>query len=151
MMALWVMIDDSIQFDELLAGAGAAALAALAAEIVSYQASVRLRADGNGALVVEAAGLPAQLARDTATVFAALVARRPPHGEYTEIPVDDLPPDGAGHVLRTGIRSFAPNTFVVGIDAERQAMLVHRLVAPGGNVRPRENVASRENQAGGSP
>jgi hypothetical protein len=37
MMSFWVAIDDSLESDELLAGAGAAALAALAAEVITYQ------------------------------------------------------------------------------------------------------------------
>jgi hypothetical protein len=43
MMSFWVMLDDSINTDELLAGAGAAALAAFFAELVSYQAATRFR------------------------------------------------------------------------------------------------------------
>jgi multisubunit Na+/H+ antiporter MnhE subunit len=43
MMSFWIMIDDSIATDELLAGAGAAALAALFAETVTYQAATRFR------------------------------------------------------------------------------------------------------------
>jgi len=43
MMSFWVMLDDSIATDELLAGAGAAALAALLAELVAYQAASRVR------------------------------------------------------------------------------------------------------------
>jgi hypothetical protein len=39
MMSFWVMLDDSINTGELLAGAGAAALAAFFAELVSYQAA----------------------------------------------------------------------------------------------------------------
>jgi hypothetical protein len=42
-MSFWVMLDDSINADELLAGAGAAALAAFFAELVSYQAATRFR------------------------------------------------------------------------------------------------------------
>ena len=49
MMSFWVMLDDSINTDELLAGAGAAALAAFFAELVSYQAATRFRI---GALVL---------------------------------------------------------------------------------------------------
>ena len=43
MMSFWVMLDDSVSTDELLAGAGAAALAALLAEVVTYQAATRFR------------------------------------------------------------------------------------------------------------
>lgn len=138
MMALWVMIDDSIQFDELLAGAGAAALAALGAEVAAYQASVRLGIGRGGGLAGEVLRLPAQVVKDTAAVFAALVRRRPPSGEYAEIALPALPggpgPAGeAGRVLLTGIRSFAPGTFVVGLDPDRGTMLVHRLAAPRGS------------------
>jgi len=131
MMGLWVMVDDSIQFDELLAGAGAAALAALAAEIAAYQASVRLRIGRDGALIQEALRLPAQLVKDTVTVFAALARTHPPQGEYAEIGVD-VPSGEAGQVVATGIRSFTPNTFVVSLSPDRASILVHRLVAPGG-------------------
>lgn len=136
MMSLWVMIDDSIQFDELLAGAGAAALAALAVELATYQASVRFRPGPARLLTAEVLRLPGQAARDTVTVFAALgrmlVSGRPPAGGFAEVPVD-VPPGEAGRVLLTGLRSFAPNTFVVGIDDERGVMVVHQLVSPGGN------------------
>jgi multisubunit Na+/H+ antiporter MnhE subunit len=43
LMSLWVAVDDSFAPDELLAGAGAAALAALAAAVVSRQARIRYR------------------------------------------------------------------------------------------------------------
>jgi len=39
LMSLWVMLDDSLATDELLAGAGAAAIAALVAELAGYQAA----------------------------------------------------------------------------------------------------------------
>jgi hypothetical protein len=43
LMSLWMMLNDSIGTDELLAGAGAAALAAVLAELATYQAGVRFR------------------------------------------------------------------------------------------------------------
>jgi hypothetical protein len=43
MMSFWIMLDDSVATDELLAGAGAAAIAASLAEVVSYQAASRFR------------------------------------------------------------------------------------------------------------
>lgn len=139
MMGLWVMVDDSIQFDELLAGAGAAAIAALGAELATYQASVRLRVRPGRPLAAAALKLPAQLARDTAAVFAVLARTlasggRPPSGEYAEVPVD-VPPGEAGRVLLTGLRSFTPNTFVLGVDDERGVMVVHHLLPPEGDRR----------------
>jgi multisubunit Na+/H+ antiporter MnhE subunit len=131
-MALWVMIDDSLQFDELLAGAGAAAIAALGATLVTSQAAVRFRPGPLRPLAVEALKLPAGVARDTLTVFAALVRRRPPAGEFAEVP---CPP--GSRVLLTGVRSVAPNTFVVGIDSDKDTLLVHHLVPPP-REKPRE-------------
>lgn len=136
MMSFWVAIDDSLQPDELLAGAGAAALAALAAEVVTYQAAVRLHVRPRWLLA--AVRLPGDVARDTWIVFAALsrllLRRRPPDSEFAELPVrygDDTPRDQTRRVLLTWERSLAPNTFVLGMDAERDVMVVHRLVSPG--------------------
>lgn len=134
MMSLWVIIDDSLQFDELLAGAGAAALAALGAELATYQAAVRFRVRPGRRLAAEALRLPGQVARDSVTVFGALARTiatgRPPRGGFAEVPVD-VPPGEAGRVLLTGMRSLAPNTFVLGVDDERGVMVVHHLVSPG--------------------
>ncbi|HEX6450897.1 MAG TPA: Na+/H+ antiporter subunit E [Trebonia sp.] len=137
MMSLWVMIDDSLQFDELLAGAGAAAIAAVAAEFAAYQASVRYRVRPGWRLAAEILRLPGEVVHDTLTVFGALarmlVTGRAPEGGYAELPAGG--PVGekgeAGRVLLTGVRSFAPNTFVLGIDDERHVLVVHRLVTPG--------------------
>jgi hypothetical protein len=70
LMSFWVMLDDSLATDELLAGAGAAAIAALIAELASYQAAVRFRMRFEW--LVPALRLPGQVAGDTVTVYAAL-------------------------------------------------------------------------------
>ena len=131
--ALWVAVDDSLQSDELLAGAGAAALAALAAEIASHQAATRLEL--KAAWLARAWRLPGEVAHDTYTVFAALartlVTGKPPRDAFREVPVrygDETPLGVTRRVLLTGAESLAPNKFVVGIDAERDVMVVHELV-----------------------
>jgi hypothetical protein len=72
-------------------------------------------------------------------VFAALarqlLRRGPGGGEYAEIPVhygDDTPLGETRRVLLTGARSLAPNTFVLGLDPERDVMVVHRLTTTRG-------------------
>src|SRR5579872_7191317 len=70
LMSLWVAVDDSFESDELLVGAGVAAFAALAAELVGHQAEVRLRV--RAAWLVRALGLPGQVVQQTFLVFAAL-------------------------------------------------------------------------------
>jgi multisubunit Na+/H+ antiporter MnhE subunit len=134
MMSLWVAVDDSFESDELLVGAGVAAFAALAAELVGHQAEVRLRI--RAAWLVRALGLPGQVVRQTFLVFAALAAvlftkAPPPRGRFRELPVqygDDTPLGVTRRVLLTGARSLAPNEFVLGIDAERDVMITHQLV-----------------------
>jgi multisubunit Na+/H+ antiporter MnhE subunit len=133
-MSFWVMLDDSIATDELLAGAGAAAIAASLAEVVSYQAASRFRMRIEW--LVPALRLPGQVARDTVIVYRALWRRlihgEQPPSEFLELPVrfgDDTPEGVTRRTLLVGGVSVAPNTFVLGIDAERNVMVVHRLVA----------------------
>ena len=133
LMSLWIIMDDSLATDELLAGAGAAALGAFFAELAGYQAGgwLRLRARWLGL----ALRLPADLVRDTWIVFAALW-RRLAHGVepcrgFREIPVrcgGQTIEDKARRALLVGGMSFAPNSFVLGIDPEREVMVVHQLV-----------------------
>ena len=134
MMSFWVMLDDSISTDELLAGAGAAALAALLAEVVTYQAASRFRMRIEW--LVPALSLPGQVARDMVTVYAALWRRltrgEQPSSMFLELPArfgDDSAEGVTRRTLLIGGTSVAPNTFVLGIDKDRDVMVVHRLVA----------------------
>jgi multisubunit Na+/H+ antiporter MnhE subunit len=139
LMSFWVILDDSIATDELLAGAGAAALAALLAELVTYQAGdrVRIRARWLGRVVE----LPGQVAGDTVIVFAALW-RRLAHGEqppsgFRVLPVrygDDSAEGKTRRALLVGGESIAPNTFVLGIDKNTDTMVIHQLVANEGEA-----------------
>jgi multisubunit Na+/H+ antiporter MnhE subunit len=135
LMALWIIQDDSLQTDELLAGAGAAAIAATVAELAGYQASTRLR------MRVEWLGpalrLPADLVRDTGIVLAALwrqlVRGQEPRSGFRVVPVrfgGDSIEDKTRRALLVGGRSVAPNTFVLGLDHERDVMVTHHLVLP---------------------
>lgn len=134
LMSLWVAVDDSLASDELLVGAGLAAVAALLAEVVCDQAEVRLRV--KAAWLVRALNLPGQVVQQTLMVFAALAAglftKAPlPRGRFRELPVrygDDTPLGVTRRVLLTGARSLAPNEFVLGIDPERDVMITHQLV-----------------------
>jgi len=138
LMSFWVILDDSIAFDELLAGAGAAALAAFLGELALFQAGARLRIPG---WVLPALRLPGQVARDTAVVFAALW-RQLAHGQepasgFRELPVrygSDTPEGVTRRVLLIGARSLAPNAFVLGIDSRRGVMVIHELVVNEGEA-----------------
>lgn len=133
LMSLWIIADDSVQADELLAGAGAAALAAAFAVLVSHLANIHLQVRARW--LWRALRLPARVARDTGAVFAALgrtvASGVPPRGEFREIPMQAGPAGGEGvsrRALMVASTSLAPNTFVLGIDSERNIMVVHQLV-----------------------
>ena len=137
LMSLWIMLDDSLATDELLAGAGAAALAALVAELATYQAADRFRMRIRW--LVPALRLPGQVAADTVTVYAALWRRlargEQPDSTFVTEPVrfgDDTPAGVTRRVLLIGARSVAPNAFALGIDSATQTMVLHQLVAKEG-------------------
>jgi multisubunit Na+/H+ antiporter MnhE subunit len=139
LMSFWVVLDNSIASDELLAGAGAAALAAFLAELALYQAATRFRM--RAGWVVPALRLPGQVAQDTALVFAALwrqLARgEEPASGFRELPVrygDDTAEGVTRRVLLIGGRSLAPNAFVLGIDSRRSVMVIHQLVVSEGKA-----------------
>ena len=138
LMSLWIMLDDSLATDELLAGAGAAALAALVAELATYQAAARFRMRIRW--LVPVLRLPGQVAVDTVTVYAALWRRlargEQPDSAFVTVPVrfgDETPAGVTRRVLLIGARSVAPNAFALGIDRGTATMVLHQLVAEGGD------------------
>ena len=139
LLAFWIILDWSVAPDELLAGAGSAALGAFFAELAGHQAAIQLRV--RAAWLVPAARLPAEVARDTVIVFAALWRRlargEDPASGFRELPVRYGGETAAAltrRALLVGGRSLAPNSFAVGIDAGRDVMLIHQLVVNQGEA-----------------
>lgn len=136
LMSLWVMLDDSLAGDELAAGAGAAAIGALVAELASYQAATRFRMRIRW--LPAALRLPGQVLADMMTVYAALW-RRLARGEQPDSAFvtqrvrfgEDTTAGVTRRVLLTGARSVAPNSFVLGIDEDSGTMISHQLVVKG--------------------
>jgi multisubunit Na+/H+ antiporter MnhE subunit len=139
LMSFWVILDDSIATDELLAGAGAAALAAFLAELVTYQAAARVRVRARW--LARVFGLPGQVAGDTVIVFGALWRRlargeEPPSG-FRVVPVpygDDSAEGKTRRTLLVGGKSIAPNSFALGIDSGTNTMMIHQLVVNEGEA-----------------
>jgi multisubunit Na+/H+ antiporter MnhE subunit len=141
LMGFWVAVDDSIGLAELGAGAGAAALGAFVAEVACYQAATRFRM--RIAWIFPAFTLPGQVFSDTVIVFRALgrllVRGEQPASGFRELPVrfgDDSDEGVTRRVLLVGANSLAPNTFVLGIDRDRDAMVIHQLVVSRGRAAP---------------
>ena len=139
LMSFWVMLDDSIATDELLAGAGTAALAAFLAELASHQAAARVRIRARW--LAQAIELPGQVAGDTVIVFAAL-SRRLAHGQeppsgFRVVPVpygDDSAEGKTRRALLVGGESIAPNSIAAGIDKDTDTMVIHQLVVNDGEA-----------------
>jgi hypothetical protein len=132
LMSFWVMLDDSIDADELVAGAGAAALGAFLAELATFQAAsqVRVRIEW----LVPAMSLPWQAIRDTGLIFLALwrflALGREPRSGFREQPVRFGPDTIEGRTRRSlliGGLSVASTRFVLGLDSDRGVMVVHEL------------------------
>lgn len=139
LMGFWVAVDDSIGLAEVGAGAGAAALGAFVVELAGHQAATRLRPRPEW--LAQAVKLPGQVARDTVVVFGALwkrlVTGEQPASGFREIPIRFGGPgtqDVTRRVLLVGGNSLAPNTFVLGIDEDRDVMVVHQLVVSQGRA-----------------
>ena len=139
LMSLWVILDNSIALDELLAGAGAAALGACLAEVASYQAATRFRMRIEW--LIPALSLPGQVVRDTVIVFGALWRRlargEEPASGFRELPVrygSNTAEGKTRRALYVGGQSVAPNTFALGIDRDRDVMIVHQLVVTRGEA-----------------
>lgn len=133
LMALWIIADDSVAADELLAGAGAAALAAVLAEVAGHQAATRPRL--RITWLRPALRLPVHVARDTAVVFVALwrmiVRGEAPRSAFLEVPVrfgQHTNEGAARRALLVAGRSLAPNRLALGLDAQRNVLVVHQLV-----------------------
>jgi multisubunit Na+/H+ antiporter MnhE subunit len=138
LMSFWVALDDSLATDELLAGAGAAAIAALVAEVAGYQAATRFRMRIRW--LVPALNLPGDVASGMVTVYAVLWRRvirgEQPESAFVTEPVrfgDDTAEGVTRRVLLIGARSLAPSEFALGIekdstDTDSGTLVLHRLV-----------------------
>ena len=131
--ALWMVLDDNPALPELITGAVAATLGAIAAEIVHAQNLVRVRLEPRA---LRHAWRPlVRLVPDTARVmvglFRMLVLRKRSRGRFRAVPFRAGREAGAYDTTRRALAkfggSFTPNSYVVGIDTERDLLLVHQL------------------------
>jgi multisubunit Na+/H+ antiporter MnhE subunit len=136
--ALWLALDDTVALPELITGAVAAALGAVAAEVVHSQNLVRVRVRRRW--LTHAWRPIVRLFPDTVRVMAVLLRqlllRRPPRGTFRAVRFRFGYEKGAYDTTRRALAkaagSFAPNAYVVGVDAERELLLVHQLDPGGG-------------------
>ena len=130
--ALYLLLVDITDLPELLVGAGAAVLAATGLELAREQGivgeSIRLR--WLLRLHRPLLRVPRDIAVVSATAVVAIVRRRPAFGSFCALRFsggDDQSHETGRRALAEAAGSLAPNTFVVGIDGERQLILAHQL------------------------
>jgi multisubunit Na+/H+ antiporter MnhE subunit len=140
---LWLVLVDSTDEPDLITGAVVAVIAAALAGVLRSLGSVHARPRAAMlrfayrpllALVSESVLVTAALAR-------ALLLRRPLHGRFRTVrfrPAGEGPEAAARRMLAEWGGSLAPNRYVIGIDAERQVLLVHELVASSSPLDPLE-------------
>ena len=148
LMGAWLLLTSTTDPVEMIAGAVAAAIAATVAELVRIQDLQAMRVRPRW--LPRAARLPRLIITDTWMVMAALVQRilfrRSVRGKFLALPFDpgdDDDPYAAGRrALITAAISVTPNTYVVGIDADRNLILVHQLV-PASPAKAQEEILGR--------
>src|SRR5581483_192397 len=138
----WVWLDDSTATAELAVGAAVAAMGAFLAELVQHQSATHFRMSVEW--IVPALGLPKRIGSDLATVSRALwryvVHAEKPPSAFVDMPKAWGGEDALGTTRRTlvlGGASVSPNSIALGIDRDRDVMVVHRLVASDEDRRSR--------------
>jgi multisubunit Na+/H+ antiporter MnhE subunit len=131
--AIWLLLVDTVDPEELLVGALAASVAASVAIAMQRRGYIRFWPRARWARYVP------NLVRDvvvdtgllTVAVWRKLVLRQPVRGETIRVPFHhggDNGRDGARRALVNFAVSLTPNSYVVDIDPEADSLLVHRLV-----------------------
>jgi multisubunit Na+/H+ antiporter MnhE subunit len=133
LFAFWLLLVDTTEEPQLYTGIVAAALGATGSELVRAQGiarvrpSLRLLASFWRPLLT----VPLDLALLTREAVLGLLGRRRTEGRLRALPFDPGT-GGSGDQARYAAAelagSFSPNTFVIGIDAEKRMILVHQLV-----------------------
>jgi hypothetical protein len=130
--SLYLLLIDITDLPELIVGAGAAVLAATALELAREQGIVgeSIRWRWLLRLYRPLMKVPVDIAIVSLMALRAVADRRPHHGSFRALPFAS----GGKPQLATGRRalaealgSLAPNTFVVGIDEDRELILAHQL------------------------
>ena len=143
----YMLLAGTLVASELIAGAAAAAVAASVAELVRVQDARRFRP--RLVWIIRARRLPVGVVRDTFVLFAALwrhlSGKQRIDGAFRAFYYPVAGEGGrasARRALLNAALSLSPNTFVVGIDEEREQILVHQLV-PSEHARTKHDLMSR--------
>jgi hypothetical protein len=134
---LYLLLIDTTSLPELLVGAGAVTLAASGFELAREQhiAGETMRIGWLARMHRPLLRVPADIVIVSAAAFVQLVRREPTNGAFRAVPFrrgGDERLDVGRRALAEGYGSLAPNTIIVGVDADRELILAHQLRRTGG-------------------
>jgi hypothetical protein len=135
--ALYLLLIDITDLPELIVGAGAAVIAATGMELAREQGVVGESVRAHWLLRSHRPllKLPKDIVLVSLAALRALVRREAHVGTFRTVSFSghgDEPHESGRRALAEAFGSFAPNTFIVGIDEERELMLAHQLRRSGG-------------------
>ena len=141
--ALWLLLVDATDEPNLLAGGVVALAAALLAALVQSHRTVHARPS---LAMLRHAYRPLLLlvtdtGRVTLALFQRLVLRRDICGRFRAVRYragGDDPADVGRRLVSEWGASVAPNRYAVGIDRERDLLIIHELVPTSGPLDPLE-------------
>jgi hypothetical protein len=132
----YMVLIDTISTPELYAGAGVVLLATVAftASLQQGFAEAAVRPQWLLRAWRPLLSVPTQIVIVSAEVVRQLFHPQATRGQFRAVPFagGDAPPDLGRQALTEVFGSLAPNMIVIGIDSERQLLLVHQL-RPGGD------------------
>jgi multisubunit Na+/H+ antiporter MnhE subunit len=133
LFVLWLLLVDTVQWEELVVGSAAAAVSATVAVVLLRRGYLRFHP--RAAWLGEIPWLVWDVIVDCGLLAGALwrkvVLRQPVEGVTIRVPFHhggDNGRDGARRALVNFAVSLTPNSYVVDIDPEADSLLVHRLV-----------------------
>jgi multisubunit Na+/H+ antiporter MnhE subunit len=128
--AFYLLLIDTISAPELYAGCGVAVLAGagfVAAREDAFPQAIKPQWLLGGWRVL--AALPLHIALVCRDALAQPFTRSSSRGRFRVVRFrgGDAPSDRGRRALAESLGSFAPNTIVIGVDADRELLLVHQL------------------------
>jgi multisubunit Na+/H+ antiporter MnhE subunit len=140
LFAVWMLLVDSNSLPEMLVGIGASALAAAGSELVRAQriAQVRIQPRWLRRVWRPVARVPLDVGVVMWALVLQIAGRRKRQGAFRALrfrAAGDDPESTARRALAESLGSLSPNTYVIGVDPDRHAIVVHQLV-PRGEAEP---------------
>jgi multisubunit Na+/H+ antiporter MnhE subunit len=134
--ATYLLLVDTVTLPELITGAVVATVAAIGSELVRRERRVHTRIPLRGLARAwkPVARAPSDLVLVLVSIARQVFEPKAARGRIRAMPFrhgGDAPDAAGRRALAESLGSFAPNTIVIGVDDERNVIVVHQLVPSG--------------------